>query len=167
MDNHAHTELSNSSIAGIENADQMQDSFVYQRGPDGKLNRVQVRTPGRNTARRQQYLQRDDQKAFDTVTWLEQIRKHAEQRATTRSSKDYEDLRLEDRAHGNFGPQGIYAVLTLNTFLDMVEYLKGAGLKDPDMYRRSEFQALDLLRHIAADPDQVNDFIARHELENA
>lgn len=117
-------------------------------------------------------------KPFDVDRWLQQISDQAKAFETKQKllervramgpdklDEPFEAVRQHDRENGHFGPYGIYSVLVLNTFLDTVEHLTTAAQNNPELYRRSEFKAFDLLREIAASPDQVLDFAERHNLE--
>ena len=118
-----------------------------------------------NELRRKAPQARQKKEKFDVGEFLRQIEQNAKIFSPTSSAESFEALKQEDRSNGNFGPRGIFSALVLNTFLDTVAHLRTAGEFNPQQFNRSKNQAMDLLREIAASPEEFLDLARRHDLE--
>lgn len=67
----------------------------------------------------------------------------------------FANQQINDLRSGDMGPRGMYTVLVLNTFLDGLEKLSGANLKDPELLEHAVGQARDLMRQFQMSPEDI------------
>jgi len=176
MSDPAHTGLGNSSVGGIVNAGSMQAAseieVVEIANINGVLKQIKKKqkvagfNPQLVAAAKRQSMIRDitpQAKFLETSSYLAMVSSFNSDKPLSA----FNNMKEADWENGDLGPYGIYSALVLNTFLDKLEILSGAGLKDPDLFRRAEHQGLDLMQKMQMSPEDINDYMMRHDIDSA
>jgi len=99
-----------------------------------------------------------DAKYLETSSYLAMVNSFNSHQIMT----DFNRMKETDWDNNDLGPRGLYSALVLNTFLDTVDNITGAGLKDPETYARALRQGEGLMKEMRMSSSDIEEYLDRH-----